>query len=797
MKVADLVSRYSSWIIRRRIAVMGLVLGALLTLASFAGRIGFDTDYRIWFEHDDPYLAQHDRFLKEFGNDDSFVVAFEDEQGVLRPPAIEAIQRLTDKLWHVRGVNRVDSLTNFQAARAVSDGISVEDLFPAGPVTPEAIARAQAYIDRDPLIVGSLVSKNRKVGVIRAKFAPNAINPDLPAAVYTQLTALLKEETARSGYRFHIAGGPITDVAFDQVARGDMGRLMPLLLLVMVCVLAVVFFSVWAVLIPVVVGLLSIVAVMGLNGLLGIKLDSVTASLPQLLLGISVATVMHMLASFFEFKRQGSSSPDAARAAIDENATAMLLTNLATALGFASFMVGNIVPVTRLGFMACVGSALITLLALTVVPALLSYYPRSAPRSPLLRLDLGSRFQRLGAWVCARPKRVIGTWVGAVVLAAACMPLLVVDSNPTGYFKEHHWFRDSIDFMQERGSGGAVYEIVVRGKGPDAVKTVAYMRDLEALTQYLGHEAPGDFRNVYSLSTIVRNLNRALHEDDNSFHTVPTTNEEIAQYLLLYTLSVPVGQDINDRMNVDSSASRITVIRPLVSTRVSRTNIDAIQAWAAKNLHEVKIEFTGRDVLYTNMGNNLTDSMVGSIAWDIAVILPLLLLMFRTVTASIVSVFANVGPLVIVMGFMALAHINLDVGTLMVAGLGLGIAVDDTVHLLAHYYRYRGTGAPAREAAIGTMSHVGMPATLTTITLALSFLVFSGAEFLPNLYFGLLISMVIALALLADLTLTPALLSWIDGRRDAAQRAAQPSAASEPTPALPGAQPAASALSAD
>jgi predicted RND superfamily exporter protein len=235
-------------------------------------------------------------------------------------------------------------------------------------------------------------------------------------------------------------------------------------------------------------------------------------------------------------------------------------------------------------------------------------------------------------------------------------------------------------------------------------------------------------------------------------------------------------------MNVDGSASRITVIRPLVSTKVSRHNIDAIEGWAAQHLHEVKIEFTGRDVLYTNMGNNLTDSMASSMLWDMVVILPLLVLMFRTATASIVSIFANVGPLVIVMGWMALAGINLDVGTLMVAGLGLGIAVDDTVHLLANYYIERRAGARADAAAVRTMAHMGTPAALTTLTLSLSFLVFAGADFLPNLYFGLLISLVIGFALLADLTLTPALLSWIDGCRDPAPGSA-PASAPVVTPA--------------
>lgn len=790
MNLRSSVSRYAGWLVRRRVPVLLLAFAAIVALASFAARVSFDTNYRIWFEQDDPYLASYDRFIREFGNDDMFVVAFEDEQGILRPPAIEAIQRVTEQLWQVPGVIRVDSLSNFQATRATEDGISVEELFPGGqPVDEAALRKAKDYIAKEPLIVGSLLSDSGQVAILRGKFAPSAINAQLPKLVYTRVHQILSAETAKSGYRFHVAGGPITDEAFDQVAQGDMGRLMPILLLVMMAILGLVFFSVWAILIPLGVGVLTIAGTMGVNGLIGLKLDAVTASTPQLLLGLTTATVMHLLATFFEAKRRGADSKAAAREALEDNFTPIVLTNVATALGFASFMVGNIVPITSLGFMACVGSVLLTALSLTVVPALLSYYPQRLGRSPLRSLDLSHRFAALGAWVVARKKTVIAAWVAATALFAVFTPLLTVDSNPSLYFKEGYWFRDSIDFIENRGSGGAVYEIVVRGQGADSVKTAEYMQDLDRFTRYLSDEAPGDFRNVYSLSTIVRNINRSMHGDDPAYHVVPKSGPEIAQYLLLYSLSVPVGQDLNDRINVDASASRITVIRPLVSTRTSRSDIDTISAWAAQHLRHAKVEFTGRDVLYTNMGNNVTSSLLSALGFDVLVIIPMLLLMFRSVTAGVVSIFSNVGPLVIVMGFMAMAGIMLDVGTLMVAALGLGIAVDDTVHLLAHYFRNRRDGTRPAEAAVDTMKHIGTPASITTLTLVSAFIVFTGADFKPNFYFGLLISIVVGLALLADLTLTPALLTWIDERREA--RAAKAAKASRPaavpastTPAL-------------
>lgn len=777
LNIPALVARYAAFIIRWRIPVVIASLLAIVGMAGFAGRVGFDTNYRIWFEADDPYLASYDRFIREFGNDDTFIVAFEDEQGIVSAPAIETVQRLTAELWRVKGVIRVDSLSNFQATRAVPDGIEVEDLFPEDRELDAAtLQRATDYIDREPLIVGSLISTNRQVAILRGKFAPQAMTPELPAQVYAQLTKILDSETARSGYQFHIAGGPITDEAFNQVAQADMGKLLPILLLVMLLILGLAFFSFWGLLLPVFTGLATIAVTMGISGLLGFKLNQVTATSPQLMLGLATATVMHILATFFEAKREQRRSRESAQHALEDNMVPILLTNLATTLGFASFTVGNVEPITLLGYVAGIGSMVLTLLSLTLVPALLSFYPRNAPRwSPLQRVNFPGLFKRLGAWSVRAHRKVIMGWVAVTVAFCLFIPSLVVDSNPVLYFKETYWFRQSIDFVEQRGSGGAVYEIVVRGNGGEnSIKTLDYMRDLDRLTEYLKTEAPGEFRNVYSLSTILRNLNRSMHGDDPAYHVLPDSDSAIAQYLLLYGLSVPQGQDINDRMNVSSSASRVTIVRPLVSTRISRQNIDTISRWAEAHLTHAKIEFTGRDVLYTNMGNNITDSLITSLGFDVLVIIPLLLLMFRAWTAGIVSVFVNVGPLLIVMGLMGAFGILLDVGTLMVAALGLGIAVDDTVHLLAHYFRYRRAGATAERAAIDTMSHIGTPAALTTLTLTCGFLVFLGAQFEPNYYFGILISVVVTLALLADLTLTPALLYWLDRRRDPKPAAESP-----------------------
>lgn len=765
MNNRNLIKNYVEFLLRHRLAILTLVPLLVLCLGVFASRISFDTNYRIWFEESDPYLQSYDRFISEFGNDDMFVVAFEDESGVLQEKALKSIQRITERMWNVTGIIRVDSITNHQATRAIDDGISIEALFPEeGRITPDQIEIAKRYIESEPLVKGALITNNNQVAMIRGRFAPSAIDPLLPSVVYGEIMEVLSEESKLTGYKYYIAGGPITDQAFDQVAQSDVGRLIPIVLGVLALLLLLFLRSITAMLIPMGVAVLSIVATMGLTGLMGYKLNTITASVPHIILGLTVAATLHLLFTFFRQRNDAKSSAKALIAAMQKNLYPLVITSTTTAVGFYSFIFSTVVPIKRLGFMVGSASMIIVLLTITLVPVLLSYYPdvKKTEKNGVTRVNILGLVTRLSHWVVRNSKQVVMGSAMVSLIFIAFIPNVVIDSNPSKYFSKDFWFSQSIDFLETRGSGGAVYEIVVRGRDAEAVKTVAYMQDLEKLTNYLKSGAPTQYANVSSLSGVVSSINRSLHSDDSQFYKVPLTDEEIAQYLLLYTLSVPQGQSINDRLNVDYSASRVTVIRPLVGSQQSRADIDAIMAWSRQNLHHVSIEFTGRDVLYTNMGNNVSDSLIRSLLFAVVIVTLLIMIIFRSLKAALVSLIPNLLPIAFVVGFMSMSNIMLDVGTIMVVSVGLGIAVDDTIHFLSHYFRATREGKSSGAAITETLTSIIVPITVTTISLASAFLIFMMADFMPNYYFGLLIAMVLSIALIADVTLLPALLYQLD-----------------------------------
>jgi predicted RND superfamily exporter protein len=464
----------------------------------------------------------------------------------------------------------------------------------------------------------------------------------------------------------------------------------------------------------------------------------------------------------------------------------VFLTEFTTALAFYSYFATPLVPIQRLGFMAGHGTMIMFIFSMTLTPAALTFFPDKRK----VKTDYNkphAYFRAIGNYMLGRPRTVVLVWAALALGAAGFTRFVHVDSDPVNYFSPSYWFRQSVDFIEKQGSGAAVYEIVVRGDGPGSIKTAAYMRELDRLDRYLREEAPGGLVATMSISSVVRKINTALHGDDPAYDAIPGDDAAVSQYLFLYGLSVPVGQDLNDRINVDASATRLTAVRHLVSTQTSRQNIDIITNWAQAHLHNVTVEFTGRDVLYTNMGNNITKGLVDSFSLALFSIMIVMFLTFRSFKCAIVGLIVNVVPLLLTLGLMGVFRITLDVGTIMVADLGLGIAVDDTIHFLSHYRRQMRKGSTARAAILEMFGQLGTPLFVTTTVLVGSFMVFVFADFMPNFYFGVLISALIVIALLVELSLTPAMLYLWDRKRGEVETVTEPALAwrgHTPAPAL-------------
>ena len=287
--------------------------------------------------------------------------------------------------------------------------------------------------------------------------------------------------------------------------------------------------------------------------------------------------------------------------------------------------------------------------------------------------------------------------------------------------------------------------------------------------------------HVYSISDIMQRLNRNMHGDDPAWHRIPGDRELSAQYLLLYELSLPYGLDLNDRINIDKSATRVTATLTRTSTAETKAFFRDVADWQRANWPDyMQASPTSAAVMFTyiserNMNNMVTGTVVAILA--IALIMVFALQSLRLGALSLVP---NGLPILTTFGAWALLVGTVGFSVATVASISLGIIVDDTVHFLSKYLRARSERLLSIEDSIRYAFHnVGTAIVVNTIILSAGFFVMTTSAFKMNVDLGLMTILAILFALVLDFLLLPALL--LLGRR---RRQPEPAAAAElPAPA--------------
>ena len=263
----------------------------------------------------------------------------------------------------------------------------------------------------------------------------------------------------------------------------------------------------------------------------------------------------------------------------------------------------------------------------------------------------------------------------------------------------------------------------------------------------------------------MKRLNKNMHMDDAEFYQLPDDPELAAQYLLLYELSLPFGSDLNNRIDVAKSATRLTVVLRSLSARQQRELDARAQVWLGSNAPSLLTEASGVSIVFAHLSQRNIDSMLVGTLIAMGLISLILLLVFRNMRLGLLSLIPNLIPLVMSFGLWGYLVGRVGLAASVVAAMAFGIIVDDTIHFLSKYIKARREGESPPEAVRSTFRVVGQALWTTTAVLSAGFLVFASSGFEVSWSLGLLVTLTIALALLADFLLLPPLLMFIDRKK--------------------------------
>lgn len=760
----------SNFVADRPWAAIALGVALLLIAAAGVTRLQFDFTHRGFFWPDDPELLKFDAFERRFGNDDVAVIAIHGRKGVFTPETANVVQQVSARMWKIPEVIRVESLATFPWVHAENDDIKVEPLLPENP-TPEVLAAREKVALAHDVVPGYLVSRDGKTALVFARIKPGLDRPSDSPLVYHSMEKLAKE-FEDADHKLYVSGSPAVIASFAEVAGQDTARVFALALLVAIAALFYALRTVTGVVLPLVSIILCVVAIYGVAGWTGTTLNNMAAIIPSIMLAICIGDSVHILVSFNRERRTGTERREAVRRALSENMLATFLTALTTALAFLSFTSVAVRPIVGLGYLMFFGVLFAWLQTYLLLGGMLAVLPsRVRPRAVEGQERMArERAQRYVEWTMRHRRAIVGAGIAVTVACAVVAAGTEVNSDPFKYFAPGVPVRAANEFIERAVGGARGLEVIVSAGKEDAIKEPAFLEKVDAFQKWI--EKQEGVTRVVSVLDALKATHRALNGDKPEFYRIPETREAVAQELFLYTLNLPQGQDLNDRVTLGNDALRLSVLWTIPTSREVLVMAERIKAQG--RAMGLDVDVTGKYFVFDSMNRYVALAFLQSFATAALAIGVLMFFVLRSLPLTLVSLIPNVLPVIFGGAVLRLMGQPLDLGTVMVASVCLGVAVDDTIHVLVSFKRYRAAGMSAVEAMREVFAHHTRAITVNTAILSLSFGAFLVADFTPNMYFGVLTGLILAFALLCDLTLTPALLTWRSATRSGAPAAAPP-----------------------
>lgn len=752
--------------VRFAIERSGFVLLAWALLAVVAGagvaRLEFATAPSSFLDRLSPEWNFYQGSLDRFGGDEIVVIALEAD-APFDPETLADVARLSRELAALPGVRRVDSLSTVPIVRVRADGVL--DLSPALPDDPEsepgaALAeRVRAAVSGDRIVSGSLVSPDGRT------FAMNLLLDG--AAGEAQAVIVEAAYAAVEGRRGWVSGVPVYEHRVGESTSREILTFVPVTLGLMGVLLWLAFGSAVALLVPAVTSGLGAWLILGLMGAMGEPITLTGMILPSVLLALGCAYVMHLLVA-----ARGVRGADALECALAPVVAPVAISGLTTAVGFFAIMTIRIDAIRSLGVYGGVGVIVVLLVALTVAPALLARIPLAEGRAPLHAWIRGRLAPALLELLARRRVAIVLFWAALLALSAFGTARIRVETDAVLWWPPGSEMRTHYDEIRDRLSGISPMNVVIDATGDRRVIEPDVLASVDALAAHLAeHPKVG---KVLSVADPLRQLHGGYVEDPSQ--PLPEGERLVAQYLLLLDSVDP----IHDAISFDRYSANVLIRADDNGSRTLLEIAGVAEAWWAENGPEdFSAQVTGIMFEFARSEEAIAWGQIRGLSLALLAIGVILLVLFRDLRVAAVALVPNVASLSLIYGWMGLAGIPLDGGTVCMGSLALGIAVDDTIHVVSGYRLRRGAGASARAAMADTFDHVLPALVFTTVAISLGFTALTLSEFMLTRNLGLVTAVVVAICLVADTTLLPAVLVGDEGAAEDAQARGRPAGSRE------------------
>ena len=753
-------------ILRNRIIILCSIILVTILLATQWKYIRFTQTEANLIPADDKVNVDYSKFLKNFGEEGNLIVIATKDNKLFTPKVYEAWSELMTTIKSHKEVSLIVSVDNLQK---IVKNDSLEK-FELKPLVDKSKVQNEKYLQeiqkelftKLPFYEGLLY--NKKTGAIRSaiyldkKIVNTKARKDF---VINDLIPALKTFKDKTGVDLHTSGMPYIRTLNAKTIIDEIGLFIGAALLITSLIFFYFFRSFRATLISLIVVVIGVMWSFGLMGLLGYEITVLTALVPTLVIVIGIPNCIFFINKYHQEYHKHSNKAKSLQRVITKTGTATLMTNITTAVGFATFIITNNVLLQEFGVVTTINILAIYLLSLLLIPIFFSYIPSPIPRhlGHLERESLTSflrwivntvKYNRIGVYITSLCLLIFGI-IGIYKIKISGS---IIEDMPkkTAFF-------DDIRFFEKEFDGVMPLEIMIDTHRKNGAMKLTNLRRMDELEQTIV-EIP-ELSKPLSLVSIAKNFKQAYYNGNPEYYELPTSQEEI--FLLPYiknSLQKSKDNPFKSYVTADGSVARIT-------TFIKDENgekMEAIEARIREKTNKLfpkeryEVIITGKPSVFQKGTKYLLDNLLSSLLFAFALTGGLVAIMFRSFKMVLVSIIPNLLPLLMTAGLMGFLGIPLKPSTLLVFGIAFGMSVDDTLRFLAQYrLELSKNDWKIKKSVFATFNDAGISMFYTSIVLFFGFSVFMLSSFGGTVALGGLVALTLSFGMLSNLVLLPSL----------------------------------------
>jgi len=751
--------RITGWIVDHSWLTLAVTVALTAFFLVFVPQLHLQTDFGKYLPESDRTVRLMRNAEKLFGSQEFFMVLVEAPDSIFTVSTIAEIHAMEVEFAAVRGIDEVLGPTTATVISAEGDRLTIEAAAELLPTTQADVDVYRQKVMGDRNLRGYIFANNGRAAGIVLKPSPYLDDSNTLVAEVNRIAEAHK--TTR--FTIYVGGLPSLRSAIGDSMLRDMTLVTPLALLVMEILVFLAFRTGRGVALPFLLMTFTTIWTIGLMGLARVPLTAFSFFMPVMLIAASKAYAIFTVNRYYEEAAHGGqlSRREVIVNTMHDMAKPLAMDALAEVAGFLSLLAATLWPQQTFGLFIAAGIAFTLLLNFVLLPAILALLPLPRKHHDYEHGWLPNVLVRFGRLIARQ--RVAVLVLSALILVAfvVAIPRLRVDTSPTAYLGDDHPAMDAMHALDRNFGGSTQLSVQIDTGRTNGLKEPAVLQAIVGLEEFIQAQ-PEYGGSVTSLANLVREMNQKLHGDDPSFYLIPDDPKLAAQLLTLFTFS---GGGLWNMATPDFSQGEVVARTSLNGLAQIADLGRRVKAYTAERFPStLRVELVGTEQAFASLAEETTPNTEMTLLIALVAALLIVTLLLRSFVAGLVAVAPMILTIVINLGTMSYLHLPLDLASLMVGSITVGVGIDYTINFMIRWRREISRGRSLEEAHEVTMRTMGRGILFNALTLTAGFAMFYLSAFEGLRNFGLLINLTMIWSFLGSFIVVPALLLTLKPR---------------------------------